>query len=86
MTFLRKNSGKPYTEPHHLIPMAFSDEFPVSLDVEENIVSLCSNCHNHIHYGQGAEELLKKLYLERRDALKSVGLEISLDQLLGFYK
>lgn len=85
-TFLRKHSGKPYTEPHHLIPMAFSDEFSVSLDVEENIVSLCSNCHNHIHYGQGAEKLLTKLYYERRDALKSVGLEISLDQLLGYYQ
>ena len=85
-TFLRRNSSKPYTEPHHLIPMAFSDDFKVSLDVEENIVSLCSNCHNHIHYGQGAEELLKKLYSERRDALKSVGIDISLEQLLRYYK
>lgn len=24
----------------------------VSLDVTENIVSLCSNCHNEIHYGK----------------------------------
>lgn len=85
-TFLRRNSSKPYTEPHHLIPMAFSDEFDVSLDVEENIVSLCSNCHNHIHYGQGAEELLAKLYYERYTALKKVGIEISLDKLLSFYE
>ena len=85
-TFLRRNSSKPYTEPHHLVPMAFSDDFQVSLDVEENIVSLCSNCHNHIHYGQGAEELLKKLYSERQEALKSVGIDISIEQLLLYYK
>ncbi len=84
-TFLRRNSSKPYTEPHHLVPMAFSEEFEVSLDVEENIVSLCSNCHNHLHYGQGAEELLAKLYAERREALKAVGIDITLEQLLSYY-
>ena len=85
-TFLRRNSGKPYTEPHHLIPMAFSDDFAVSLDVEENIVSLCSNCHNQIHYGQGAEELLTKLYNVRKKLLKGVGIDISLEKLLKFYQ
>lgn len=84
-TFLRRNSGKPYTEPHHLVPMAFSDDFDVSLDVEENIVSLCSNCHNHIHYGQGADELLRKLFAKRQEALRSVGIDITLEQLLKYY-
>ena len=84
-TFLRRNSGKPYTEPHHLVPMAFSDDFDVSLDVEENIVSLCSNCHNHIHYGQGADELLRKLFEKRQEALKSVGIDITFEQLLKYY-
>lgn len=51
-TFIRKNSDKNYTEPHHLIPMPCSDQFDVSLDIEENIVSLCSNYHNEIHYGK----------------------------------
>lgn len=50
-TFIRRNSGKKYTEPHHLVPMAYSGMFEVSLDREQNIVSLCSNCHNQIHYG-----------------------------------
>ena len=85
-TFIRRNSEKPYTEPHHLIPMAYSDEYDVSLDVEENIVSLCSNCHNQIHYGQGAENLLEKLYNERKDHLKKVGIDITLDKLLSYYK
>lgn len=84
-TFIRKKSNIKYTEPHHLIPMAFSDEFEVSLDVEENIVSLCSNCHNQIHYGKDADKLIAKLYEERKNNLKKVGIEISLDRLLAMY-
>lgn len=84
-TFIRKNSGKNYTEPHHLVPMAFSEQFNVSLDVEENIVSLCSNCHNQIHYGADADKLIEKLYEERKDALASVGIIITLEQLLSMY-
>lgn len=65
--------------------MAFSEQFNVSLDVEENIVSLCSNCHNQIHYGADADKLIEKLYEERKDALASVGIIITLEQLLLMY-
>lgn len=84
-TFIRKRVALKYTEPHHLIPMAFSDEFDVSLDVEENIVSLCSNCHNQIHYGKDANMLIKKLYAERKAVLEKVGINISLERLLSIY-
>ena len=84
-TFIRKKSNEKYTEPHHLIPMAFSEKFDVSLDVEENIVSLCSNCHNQIHYGKDADVLLTKLYEERKDVLLSVGIDITLKELLAMY-
>jgi len=84
-TFVRKKSDKKYTEPHHLVPMSFSDKYNVSLDVEENIVSLCSNCHNQIHYGKDADALLKKLYNERHGLLETVGIKITLDDLLNMY-
>ncbi len=83
--FIRRNSDKGYTEPHHLVPMAFSDRFEVSLDVEENIVSLCSNCHNQIHYGKGADKLLKKLYKSRKKDLENAGIKIDIDELLEMY-
>ena len=69
-TFNRKKDGIPYTEPHHLIPMAYQDRFDYSIDIEENIVSLCSNCHNEIHYGENTKELIKKLYYERKALLE----------------
>ncbi len=84
-SFIRKNSNEKYTEPHHLIPMSFSDKFEHSLDVEENIVSLCSNCHNQIHYGREARELIEQLYEQRKELLEKVGLEITLAHLLSMY-
>ena len=84
-TFLRKRSDRPYTEPHHLIPLSFQDQFDVSLDVEENIVSLCSRCHDEIHYGRDADRLIRKLYEERKEVLASAGIEITLDGLLSMY-
>lgn len=84
-TFIRKNSDKTYTEPHHLIPMAFQDQFDVSLDVEENIVSLCSNCHNKIHYGRDADTLIRILYSERKVVLEKAGIVISMSDMLAMY-
>ena len=83
---MRRNSDVMYTEPHHLIPMAYSDKFESSLDVEENIVSLCSNCHNQLHYGKGFEFLLENLYNKRKEYLLSVNIDISLKELINMYR
>ncbi len=85
-TFIRKGNGLPYTEPHHLIPMKAQKDFKFSLDVENNIVSLCSHCHNLIHYGKGVETVLHKLYEKRETLLCEAGLVISFEELLKYYK
>lgn len=85
LTFHRKRTNYPYTEPHHLIPMAYQDQFDVSLDVEENIVSLCCTCHKEIHYGSNAKIIAKRLYAKRKTALKSVGIKITEKQLECMY-
>ena len=84
--FIRKHSDKGYTEAHHLILMEYQETFlPYSLDVEANIVSLCSNCHNQIHYGKEAEIIIKKLYNQRKKELESSELHIDLEDLLKMY-
>lgn len=83
--FIRKSDGTNYTEPHHLIPMCMQRFFENSLDVEANIVSLCSNCHNLLHYGKDKVEILKQLYDMREKELKEAGIEISFDDLLDMY-
>lgn len=85
ITFMRKKGGKPYTEPHHLIPLSFHTEFPFSLDIEQNIVLLCSHCHNLLHYGRDISVVLNKLYEDRKDLLKEAGIEITFEQLLSYY-
>ncbi|MBR3663943.1 MAG: HNH endonuclease [Desulfovibrio sp.] len=86
-TFPRKN-GIPYTEPHHLIPISNYRDFTYSVDVIENIVSLCSHCHNLLHYGRFEDKkmILMKLYDERKDALRTCCLNINFEQLIMYYK
>ena len=76
-----------YTEAHHLIPRKFQKEFGFSLDSPANIISLCSNCHNCLHYGAYFEfkSILEKLYYERAERLENVGLYITVEELKKCY-
>ena len=85
-TFIRKNSGLNYTEPHHLIPLSASVHFPsIDLDREQNVVSLCSYCHNLLHYGENIEPVLKKLFADREELLEAIGADISFEELISYY-
>lgn len=84
--FTRRNSDKNYTEPHHIVPLSASTDFPnVDLDREQNVVSLCSNCHNILHYGADFEKILKPLYEKRKELLKAIGIEILYEELKKYY-
>ena len=87
-SFLRRNGLTLYMEPHHLIPISLTDFFDVNLDREQNIFSLCSHCHNQIHYGakEDVKELISKLFLSReREICSILGREISLEDLYRIY-
>lgn len=84
-TFKRKKNNINYTEPHHLIPMSYQDDFEYSIDIEENIVSLCSNCHNEIHYGKNAERIILSLFESRKKLLLNKGIKITEEKLLEYY-
>ena len=84
-TFVRRITNLNYTEPHHLVPLSFSDKFDVSLDVEENIVSLCSNCQREIHYGKDAKKLVEYLYNKRKIYLEKAGIKVTIKELLKMY-
>ncbi len=88
-SFLRRNASHLYMEPHHLIPMSMTDYFGVSLDREQNIFSLCSNCHNQIHYGtkEDVQMLISKLFLSREQEICSIlGRNITLEEIYRIYK
>lgn len=87
-SFLRRDRRTPYMEPHHLIPMSLTDFFGVDLDREQNIFSLCSNCHNQIHYGakEDVQGLISKLFRAREHEICSIlGKTIDLEDLYQIY-
>jgi 5-methylcytosine-specific restriction protein A len=88
LTFISKASGQPFMEAHHMIPMEYQDDFTYSIDVPENVISLCPNCHRKAHLSvmEEKESLLEKLLTEREMQLKSRGIEIDRNRLLSFYK
>lgn len=87
-SFLRRHGNVLYMEPHHLIPMSFTDYYGVNLDREQNIFSLCSNCHNQIHYGtkEDVRQLVFKLFLSRESEICSIlGKNITVNELFQLY-
>ena len=84
--FKRRNSNKTYTEPHHLVPLSAHKDFKnIDLDREQNVVSLCSHCHNLLHYGEDVDQVLKPLYEARKELLEKVGIFVSYEQLKKYY-
>ena len=88
MTFISDKTGHQFVEAHHLIPIEFQGEFEVSIDVPENIISLCPNCHRAFHNSEKSykESLISKFYDSRRDLLLQRSIRIEKDKLFQFYK
>lgn len=88
-TFKVPKTGNQYMEAHHLIHMEYQKDYEYSLDVPENIVSLCPNCHKKIHMSNNIEKgkMIKKLLKKNRiNGLKKRGININISKLLPIYK
>lgn len=88
ITFISKSDEKNYVEAHHLIPFAERNKFDISIDVVENIVCLCPNCHRRIHLAIDDDKilLLKPLFEKKIEKMQKVGIDIEYETLLSFYK
>lgn len=86
--FISRITGKNYVEGHHLIPMEFQSEISTSIDVEANIISLCPLCHKKIHHAtyEDIKPIIISLFNQRKERLLSCEIEISIEQLLLYYK
>ena len=72
-------------EAHHLIPLRMQHDFENSLDVVGNIVSICPNCHRLIHYGRDKDKKSFRTSLNKEKLLKKFGIEVSPEELFGYY-
>ncbi len=83
-----------YMEGHHLIPCTVDNsefimkKYNKNIDCYENIVCICPNCHRAIHFGKWneKEERLKILYKHQEKQFKKIGIDISEEELLDFYR
>ncbi len=87
VTFVSSKTGHQFVEAHHLIPMEFQDAFTFSIDVPENIISLCPNCHRAFHNSvdEIKLELVSKFYKQRCDLLLQRGIYIEYEELTECY-
>ena len=87
-TFKSAVTSQQFVEAHHLIPMEFQDEHDASIDVPENIISLCPNCHRAFHNSidKTKIELVKKFFSARKKALIEREININENKLLVYYK
>lgn len=86
-SFVSKVTKQNFVEAHHLVPMSQQKNFNHSLDVPENVVSLCPTCHRLLHHGVpgGKAAILGSLWGPRLTQLQQRGVAVRLDQLIGFY-
>lgn len=87
LTFISEVTGHQFVEAHHLIPMKYQGDFEFSLDVPENIISLCPTCHRAFHNSvvQYKEELISSFHNERHELLQQREIEVTLEKLLEYY-
>lgn len=88
MTFIAKATGNPFVEAHHIFPMEYQEEFEFSLDVPENIVALCPNCHRKLHHAEleDKKDIIKSLYEIREESLNQRGIIASYSDLCEMYR
>jgi 5-methylcytosine-specific restriction protein A len=74
-------------EAYHLIPMGKQGDFEFDIDVPENIVSLCPNCHKKIHLSEDIvkRDILIEAYEKKRSQLPERGIDIDITTFFKIY-
>ncbi|WP_031542688.1 HNH endonuclease [Mesoplasma photuris] len=80
-----KNDGTKYLESHHVIWMKFEGIFNFKVDVIENLLALCAECHRKVHHANKEERVIKieEMYELKKNYL--ITNNISLEELINIY-
>lgn len=88
LNYFRTKKNLTYLEGHHMVQMENSKFFEKDVDILENIIPLCPNCHRKIHNAD-KETVMKmlKLYYDNSDKQKLIrkGIFVDIDTLARFY-
>lgn len=86
--FKTKTDGENYLEGHHMVQMQNGKFFKNDVDIVENIIPVCPNCHRKLHHGDDktVSEMLE-FYGQHWDkkALIRNGIFVDIETLKNFY-
>lgn len=80
-----------FVEGHHIVPMNRQDEYyfgkNVNLDIPQNIVALCPNCHSQIHFGSrhARLQILSEIFIRNKAQLLTFDSTLTLSLLASYY-
>lgn len=80
-----------YVEGHHIVPMNRQEEYyydnGINLDIPNNIIPLCPNCHCQIHLGSRSAriKIISEIYVRNKAKLFSFNPNLSLSILASYY-
>ncbi|GHT34074.1 hypothetical protein FACS189427_00750 [Planctomycetales bacterium] len=88
LNYFQTKKKQTYLEGHHMIQMENSKFFQNDVDVAENIIPVCPNCHRKLHNAdtKTVSEMVK-LYCDTRDKkeLMRKGIFVDIDTMFRFY-
>ncbi len=87
ISFKSNVNSKMYIEAHHIIPISRQSEFNEDIDIAQNLICLCPNCHRFIHYGnyEDKKELVEIVVNSRKDTLLSKNIELKEEMIKEYY-
>jgi 5-methylcytosine-specific restriction protein A len=71
------SNDKNYVEGHHIIPMYQQKNYNFEVDVVDNIVSLCPNCHKEVHLADDKTTVLKNLYEQQNSFMSRNQIDLA---------
>lgn len=88
LNYFKTKKGLTYLEGHHMVQMENSKFFEKDVDVVENIVPICPNCHRKIHNAD-KNTIIKMLNLyynnsDKRELIRK-GIFVDIETLARFY-
>lgn len=88
LNYFRTKKDKIYLEGHHMIQMENAKFFQHDIDIVENIIPVCPNCHKKLHNANS--EIVKTMvrqYCDNVDkkSLIKKGVFVDVETLLNFY-
>ena len=88
LTYFKTRKNQFYLEGHHMVQMENSKFFEKDLDVVENIIPVCPNCHRKLH--NASAEIVKKMidiyYMHcNKNELIRKGIFVDKETLQRFY-